>query len=38
MGERDRKEITKYVNFEVRISIDDEYANTCIMMEIFFWE
>lgn len=24
------------IYFEVRISIDNEHANTCIMMEIFF--
>lgn len=26
------------INFEVRISIDNEYANTSIMMEIFLVE
>lgn len=36
IGERDGKEITKYFNFEVRISMNDEYGNTSIMIEFFF--
>lgn len=35
IGERDGKEIIKYFNFEVCISMNDEYGNISIMMEFF---